>query len=70
MQWRHVFDKRTGSLSWQTVRDVYAKFALPELAEIVENNIHFAQVRQIEGISRKCTIFRFRRIMRFSATAL
>ena len=52
MKWRKVFDPRTKNLSWQTVRDVYYEYHLPELAEIVENNIHFEPVREIsEGFA-------------------
>lgn len=47
--WRHVFDKRTRHLSWQTLRGVYERYRLAPLAEIVENNIHFVPVRAIES---------------------
>ena len=48
MAWRNVFDKRTKHVSRRTAADVYAQYALPELAEIVENDVHFVQVRAIE----------------------
>ena len=49
LAFRHVFDKRTASLSWQMVRSLYAEFRIPEFEEIVTNNIHFVQVRAINA---------------------
>ena len=52
MAWRHVFDKRTGNLSWETARALYERFGITQLGEIVENNIHFVPVRTItEGMA-------------------
>ncbi len=45
---RHLFDKRTKYVSWQTVRSLYAEFRIPEYEEIIANNIHFAPVRDIQ----------------------
>jgi len=49
MAWRSLFDKRTRHLSWQMVARAYAHYPLPELKEIVENNIHFVQVKETAG---------------------
>ncbi len=52
MAWRHVFDKRTRFVSWETARGVCVQYGIPELAEIVENNIHFVRVKDAaEGMA-------------------
>ena len=47
--WRNLFDRRTRHLSWQTVKAFYRRHPLPELAEIIENGIHFVPIREIAG---------------------
>ena len=52
MNWRHVLDKRTGNMSWDTAQKLYQAFGITQLGEIVENNIHFVPVREIaEGMA-------------------
>jgi len=46
-QWRHIFDARTQHLSWETVKNIQEQYRLPELAEIVDFQIHFVPVREI-----------------------
>src|SRR5262249_30672469 len=48
MAYRHLFDKRTTNISWQTARSLYADFGIPEYQEIITNNIHFTAVRDIQ----------------------
>ncbi len=48
-QWRQVFDPRTQHLSWNTVAHFYQHHPLSELKEIVNNNIHFVPVVEIES---------------------
>ncbi|WP_456424757.1 LAGLIDADG family homing endonuclease [Rhodocaloribacter sp.] len=45
--WRNVFDKRTQNVSRKTIADFYQQYPLPELAEIVESDVHFVPVRDI-----------------------
>ena len=45
--WRNVFDKRTQNVSRKTIADFYREYPLPELAEIVESDVHFVPVRDI-----------------------
>jgi len=53
-RFRHLFDARTKHMAWhsvQQVADFYGEDlfqALPELREILENNIHFVAVKTIE----------------------
>ena len=53
-QFRSVFDPRTKHLSWHTVKtiaDFYGEeflAAIPDLREILANNIHFVALREIE----------------------
>ena len=53
-RFRNVFDSRTKHLSWHTIKTI-AEFygedffnAIPELREILTNNIHFVALREIE----------------------
>src|SRR5262249_53727848 len=39
---------RTKNICWQTARGLYADFRIPELEEIITNNIHFSRVRDIQ----------------------
>lgn len=47
--WRNVMDPRTKNVSRKTAVDFYERYALPELAEIVENDVHFVQVQAVEA---------------------
>jgi adenosylcobalamin-dependent ribonucleoside-diphosphate reductase len=49
--WRQIFDPRTQHLSWNTVAHFYQHYPLSELEEIVNNNIHFVPVVEIEARS-------------------
>jgi ribonucleoside-diphosphate reductase alpha chain len=48
-QWRQLFDPRTQHLSWNTVACFYQHYPLSELQEMVNNNIHFVPVMEIES---------------------
>jgi hypothetical protein len=51
--WRSVMDPRTIHTSWAMVAKFQEVYKLPELSEIVENNIHFVQVRGVESGERE-----------------
>jgi len=48
-QWRQVLDPRTQYLSWNTVARFHQQYPLNELSEIVDNDIHFVPVVEIES---------------------
>ena len=47
MAWRNVFDKRTKHVSRKTVAAFHEAYGLPELDEVLENDIHFVPVREV-----------------------
>jgi ribonucleotide reductase alpha subunit/intein/homing endonuclease len=46
---RQLFDPRTTNIAWATMKDLHDSYAIEEYREIVEDNIHFTRVRNVES---------------------